>query len=624
MENETITSNPIGELIRKAEQDYRAGNTYISKHVSFDMLGILNRIDAYHFSQHTSGSQDSKGRDKPFANAVVSAENIWYRATDIDRGQIKVRATKIKDVVDAFLATVHIQEWMRKENFGMFLNEWGRALSRYCSAVVKFVEKDGELHRMVVPWQTIICDSVDFENNPVIEVLDLTEAQLLKREGYDKTMVEALCNAKTIRKLPDGSPKDTKSDYIRIYEIHGELPLSRLTKDTPAYKESDEDEYVQQMHAVSFTVSNDDKGNTIYNDYTLAKGKEKNPYLLTHLIKEDSRTLGIGPVEYLFDTQWMMNHSVKSIKDQLDLASKLIFQTADGTFVGQNALTAIENGDILIHKENMPLTQIENNSHDIASSQNFANQWLTLGNKTVGISESMQGGTAPSGTAWRQVEALLQESHDLFALMRQNKGLYLEEMFRKFIIPFVKKQMDTTDEVAATLESHEITKIDSRFIKNQSTTLVNKIIVDKALNGEVVTPEDQSLMTDIASQGLENALSDQGNVRYFKPDDGLSWKEQFKDLEWELEVDTTGENVDKDAVTTLNTILNFFAKKNGQPLSPEEKFALDKLYMQSGTVSPLEISSIPRSRVSPMQPQMQPQTPPVPTPAGGQPQGGVD
>lgn len=610
--NDTIIgANPVGELVRKQEQDYRSGNTYISKHVSFDMLETLNKIDAYHFSKHTSGSTDSKGRDKPFGNIVVAAENIWYRATDIDRGKIKIKATKTKDVIDAFLATIHIQDWMRKENFGIFLNEWGRALSRYGSAVVKFVEKDGELHRMVVPWQTIICDSVDFENNPVIEVLDLTEAQLRKKDGYDKEMVDALCDAQTTRKLPDGTPKDNKDDYIRLYEIHGELPLSYLTGE-----EKDEDTYVQQMHTISFVTTSDRDGNTVYGDYCLAKGKEKNPYLLTHLIKEDSRTLSIGPVEYLFEAQWMMNHSLKAIKDQLDLASKLIFQTADGTFVGQNALNAIENGDILIHKENMPLTQLANSSHDVSALQSFSSQWKVLGNEITGVSESMLGNAAPSGTAWRQVEALLQESHDLFALMRQNKGLYIEEMFRRFVIPHSKKKMDTVEEVSATLENHEINKIDSKYIKNQSTAVVNKIIVEKVLSGEAVTPEDQALMTQIAAQGLDAALKDQGNQRFFKPDDGLDWRAQFKDLDWEVDIDVTGENVDQNAVTTLNTMLMTLAKNPGLLQDPNVRLVWDKILMQTGTVSPLEIAPMPPQPV----PSLMQQEPmqPMGSPGGGQ------
>ena len=83
--------------------------------------------------------------------------------------------------------------------------------------------------------------------------------------------------------------------------------------------------------------------------------------------------------------------------------------------------------DILVHAENKPLTQLANSSHDITSLQNFAIQWKSLGNEINGVSESMLGNNPPSGTAWRQTEALLQESHSLFEIMTENKGLAIEE-----------------------------------------------------------------------------------------------------------------------------------------------------------------------------------------------------
>jgi hypothetical protein len=594
--NETSTGEcEIGELIRKSESDYKSGDTLISKYVSRNLYETLSKIDAYHYSRHTSGELDSLGRPKPFPNIVIAAENIWYRATDIDRKNIKIRATKGKDTINAFLKTIHLQNWMRKENFGVFLNEWGRILSRYGSAVVKFVEKGGELHRMVVPWQTLIVDSVDFDNNPVIEVLDLTEAQLRKREGYDKDIVDKLCNAKTSRKLIGGENKDNKSDYIRLYEIHGELPLSYLTG-----KEKDEEKYVQQMHVVSF-VAGKEKGK--FDDYTLISGKEKrSPYMITHLIKEEGQTLGVGPVETLFEAQWMQCHTAKAIKDQLDLASKLIFQTSDGTFVGQNALTAIENGDILIHALNQPLTQLANTSHDITSLQSFGSQWKVLGNEQTGVSESMLGNTAPSGTAWRQVETLLQESHDLFNLMKQNKGLYMEEMLREFVIPFNEKKMDTAEEISATLEAYDIDRIDAKYVKNMSIKVSNNIIKDKILNGQPVSPEEQAMITDSVAGKLKEGLSENGNQRFFTPDEipTKTWKELFKDSDDEVEVSVTDENQDADAMTTLNTLLMFFVKKQGQPLTPEEKMVLNKTLMLSGTVSPLELSSLPAPVPSPL------------------------
>lgn len=600
----------ICEMVRDLEQDYTFGKTKSSKYVEKSMYEDLCTIDAYLNSKHVSGPTDSLGREKPFFNIVTAAVNIWFRSTDIDTRNIKIKATKSGDVLAAFLATVHIQDWMRRENFAMFINDWGRALARYGSSVPKFVEKDGKLHCNVIPWQRLIVDPVDFENNIKVEILEYTEAQLYQQEGYDKEIVEKLCDAQSSRETIDGTDKDNKDNYIKLYEVHGLLPLSFLTD-----KEEDDDTYVQQMHVVSF-IAGKEKGE--FDDYTLIKGKEaKDPYMLTHLIKEDGQTLSIGAVQHLFEAQWMMNHTAKSIKDYLDITSKLILQTSDGTFLNNNALTAIENGDILIHKPDQPITQVNMNPSNITALQSYGNQWKALSNELTGISESMLGNTAPSGTAWRQVEALLNESHSLFEVMTENKGLYIVKMFTDYIIPHIKKRMDTSKEIAATLDEHDIKKIDAVFVKNISTEEVNRAVIETVLNGGAVTAEDQAALMATKADNYQKMLNDQGNQRFFVPSDvkDMTWKEVFKDLEWDLQVDVTGEGVDKDMATTWNTLLAFYAKKQGMPLTPYEKLAVNKILMQTGSVSPMEISAVSSS------PQPQPLVnnasgAPAPTPVG--------
>lgn len=246
----------IYDLVRKAEQNDQQGSTTISKYVTFDMRENIEKIDAYLNSKHISGDTDDMGREKPFFNIVTAAVNIWYRATDIDRKNIRIKASKAGDTVLSFLGTVHLQQWMRKSNFGQFLNEWGRSLVRYGSTVIKFVEKDGELYAEVIPWNRLIVDPIDFDANPRIEVLELTPAQLRKREGYDQEIVEKLIETKVTRETMEGQNKDNRSEYIKIYEIHGELPLSFLTG-----KDKDDDTYVQQMHVISFVEG---KGKGVY------------------------------------------------------------------------------------------------------------------------------------------------------------------------------------------------------------------------------------------------------------------------------------------------------------------------------------------------------------------------
>jgi len=600
----------VQELVREKEKNFTSGTeTTISKYVQFDLYENINRIDAYLNSKHISGSTDSKGREKPFFNIVTSAVNIWYRATDIDRKNIMFRATKKKQKVLALMASVLLTDWMNKNAFGQFLNEWGRTLSRYGSAISKFVDKGGELHAEVIPWSRIICDTVDFENNPKIEKLYFTPSQLRANKNYNQVYVEQILekNAGEARETPEGEAKDNMYDYIPVYEVHGELPLSYLTD-----KFEDEDEYVQQMNVVCFIESKDQDGKTYYEDFSLFKGPEsQDPYQLDHLIAEDGRSQSIGAVEHLFDAQWIVNDSAKKIKDQLELASKVFFQTSDGNFVGKNALSNMDNGDILITAKNEPLTQVNSSSHDITSLQGFQGQWQALGREINGISEAMASGEVKAGAAWRQTQALLNESHSLFELMTENKGLALENMLRKYILPNFKKKLDTSDEISTLLSEQQINQIDSIYLPKEVIKRVNQKKINTILSGQIYEPEQEELDTQDATMGLEKELKEDGNQRFIKPSEVASktWKEMLKDFEFEIEIDITGENKDKQgALATLGTALQVIAGMGGQPMPPEMKLVFNKILSLSGEISPLEINQVPTPQAQPTaQPQVQQQ-----------------
>jgi len=471
---------------------------------------------------------------------------------------------------------------MRRDGFGTFLNDWGRSLARYGSTVLKFVEQDGKLHAMVMPWSVMIVDTIDFENNIKIEKLQLTPAQLRANKNYDQEIVEELLTALESRELLDEQNQDDKDGYIELYEAHGELAKSLLTGE-----EKDDDTFVQQMHVITY-VKGKEKGE--FDDYTLVSGQEKkDPYMITHLIKEDGRTQSIGAVEYLFDAQWMVNHTSKAIKDQLDLASKLIFQTADQAYVGRNALSSIEQGDILVHDANKPLTQIANNSHDITSLQNYSQQWQTLAGEITSTPDAIRGNTMPSGTAFRQVAILNQESHSLFELMTENKGLDIETMMRIYVIPYLKKQFDTSKEIAALLDDYNLTQLDALYIPREAVKRFNDTTREQILNGEIPGQFDKVL----AEQEIKEELAPLGNQRFIKPSeiDDKTWKEVFKDLEWDVEVEVTGEASNKDAVlTTLSTVLQSIAGNPQLLQDPNARLVFNKILESTNAISPLELS----------------------------------
>lgn len=574
----------IYSFVRRQENWYKTGSTQIAKYVSHSLSETVQTIYAYLNSKHISGEQDSLGRDKVSFNIVIAARNIWFRATDLDRKHIVIRETDSDHVVSAFLATIKLQDWMRRERFGVFLNDWGLVLAGFGSAVSKWVMKDGTLIPSVVPWNKIICDAVDFDGNPKIEIFEYTPAQLREKADYDQTIVDSLIQSLTVRMNINGELVDVKPDFVKVYEVHGRFPKSFISG-----KEEDKTKYEQQMHVISYTKSSV-RGK--YDNFALFQGYEaEDPYRKDDLIKEDGRTLAIGSVEHLFQSQWMVNHSAKAIKDQLDLASKLIFQTSDPAFVGVNVLSNIETGQILMHKLNEPLSAVPNGSHDVGSLQSYMNQWKALGQEINGVSDSMIGVRPKAGTSWKLNNQQLEESQALFDLMKQNKGLAIEDMLREKIIPYIKRyKLTDTKEIVATLESHQIKKIDSMYVPEEATKRFNKKVID-----HVLSTGTRPIGIDLKAEmdQVQNEVDQSGNVRFFKPSEikSKTWKTIFKDLEWNVEVDVTGEESDTNAILqTLNTALQIVVNP-GYANNPQAQMIVNKILLSTGRVSPLEINS---------------------------------
>lgn len=602
MDNETIH-----EIVRQAEANYLDNTAKIGEHVEWSMHDTIETIFAYLNSRHISGSQDALGRDKPFFNIVSAAVNIWYRATDLDRKDVVVVPDKTSNVAGAFLATILLQDWMKKTNFGKFLNSWGRVLAQYGSAVVKFVEKDGELYPAVIPWNRLIVDPIDFNSLPKIEKFYKTPAQLKNMAtkghpdymGYNMEIVEELIeNNSNTRKDLDGQQKDNQDNFIELYEVHGELShATYLQGKGQDPKDEDYEYFYQQMHVITWVATKEGKKN----DYTLYCGKEKkDPYMITHLIEEDGRTLAIGAVEYLFDAQWMMNHTMKQWKDQMDLASKLVFQTADTNFVGKNVISNIETGDIMIHSMNRPIEMFPNSGHDITNLKAFSDQWKILSQEVTSTPDAVRGNTLPSGTPYSLGAYTGSQALSLFEVMTENKGLYLEEMLRHFVIPHLKTKINTQEEVVAILEDADLQKLEAMYVPRKAIKDFNKKFKEQLLEGSVPSPYNPQEAEAQVRKELSSTTE-----KFFSPGE-ITWSEVLKDIEWKLDVQITNEQQDKQALfQTLTAVLQTLATNPLVLQDPNAKMVFNKILYHTGMVSPIEINKPAPQPPTPEQPQPQ-------------------
>lgn len=599
----------VHETVRLAERNFLQLNTRLGKYVNWSMHETLETIDAYLSSKHISGPYDSLGREKPFFNIVVAAANIWFRATKIDRKDIKFIPTNNSSVVLAFVANVMLQNWMNKERFGMFLNNWGRTLARYGSAVPKFVEQGDRLIPSVTPWNRLLVDPINFNAQPTIEKLYPSPSQLIDwatkgnpdYRGYNIEAARSLVKAQITRRTLDKTPKDILPEFIEVYEVHGKMD-SRLIQKEPDMNIPDEDiKYVQQMHAISFFQEQGQEG---YTDVVLYAGRErKNPSMLTHLQEEDGRTLGIGAVESLFDAQWMENHSVKNMKDALDIVSRMIFQTADTHFVGRNVLSAIESGDIFVHEKDKPLETVDNSKPDIQAIMNYREMWDNLAQERTATPDAMRGSNPPNGQPYGTTNLTTAQSTSLFEVMTENKGLHLEDIMREFVIPFLKKQLKHRKQVVAILDDAGISEIDSMYIPHEAIRRYNKRTVQQTLDyikdqstndGSKVSPI-QPFNPQQEQGSIKQNLATQGNKRFFVPDDidDKTWDELFDDFEWDsIKVEITSENGDKQLILqTLSTVLQTIASNPAILQDKNAAMVFSAILTQTNVISPLQLQT---------------------------------
>lgn len=570
----------LHNLIKKQVDNYTLLPVKINSYWDFNMYETTEKIEAYMAGKFTGDIYDAQGNKKFFDNITIAPRNKWKSATDIDRKNIRVKAKHGNDFYRPKIFTGLFRDWMDKVQFNKYLNQWGEVLATYSTAVTKVVEKNGELHVTVIPFNRLVVDPINFHANPKIEKLEFTPAQLRLNPSYNQDAVEKLIesHSSAYSQTLKGEDKDYNDTYIQLWEVHGEFPVSYLKlAENLEPTEKEKKTYAQQMHVISITQ--DKAGENEY--HTLYSGREsKDPYRIAHLVECFGRTLGLGPVELLFDAQEVVNTMNYKADRQLDLASKQFFQTDDASFEGTNVLTDLENGVVLRHQTNMPLTQVNNTSHDVNYLNVRADRAKMSAKEISNTPDVVMGNTLPSGTAWRQAEMLNQEAHDPFEYMLENKGNALEDLIREDVIPFLLKKLKKMDkETIGSFTPVELAIIDEAWVESVAAEQAAKLF----LEGKLIT---QQMLDDVKAP-IKAALARGGTERFLKSD---SWQEYWDGFEYEVEVEITGEASDKNAaLTTINSVLMMLAKNPQMMSDPTTRLLVSRALEESGTISPVEL-----------------------------------
>jgi hypothetical protein len=174
--------------------------------------------------------------------------------------------------------------------------------------------------------------------------------------------------------------------------------------------------------------------------------------------------------------------------------------------------------------------------------------------------------------------------------MTENKGLAIEDMMRTYVIPWIKKQLNSNEEIVANLNMYGIEQLDAMYVKNEAIRRENRRIISQVVNGEIALPADITK----AQGDIQSELKDLGGKRFYKPSE-INWQEEFKDFEWECVVDVTKEaSFSKENLATLTTVLQTIANNPTVLTNPNAKLLFNKILDITGAVSPIELQEVPQ------------------------------
>lgn len=554
-------------------------------HRQFNQHDLLEQIAAYTDSYYLSGMTDDLGRRKPFYNIVNKILHKQRTAEDIDTKDIKLSTTRPMHYAKSMLMTVANKKWMKETNFAKTLNEMTEFRGRDGGLLVKWVQD----HLEVVPLLTTITDPTDIQSGTKISEMKYNAAELLEmsKQGWEN-LQEAIIMCKEYKnddvQENGANPSD---DYITVYIVDGVMPKSYIDENAGEY------DYCRQMHVITLYSVEDDKGNDKTTGLTLfATELSKDLYKYLPYEKVSGRSLGRGMVEQSMESQMAVNESVINEKNTMDIASKAILTQPTGNGLNATNVLKVHDGVVLDYNIQAP-NLMQATPSSLGLHAGMQDRWMQQQAGETSVRD-VNTGNMPASATFRGMALQNQEANSLFELRREEMDIFLQEIYRDWVIPHLKKWVKTKDFLELELSSEEMQKV----LTDYAYKTARKVVDDKYFNGDYDDAPagtkflQMSLDTEIEADRVLNNLKTQGK-NWIKSD-----SKYLDGIEFELDILITGEQQMQQVylsnqVDALNTYL-----ANSQLIAqdPNAQRQLNQIFETMGLphIDPTEAQAVPQ------------------------------
>jgi len=426
-----------------------------------------------------------------------------------------------------------LYKFLKDSNFSKTLNDMGKTRPKYGGLLVKKHEHDGELDIEVVDWVNVDFNPTNIIDNIICETHYMSPAQFSSKDDVWYKVEEVL-------KLYAKQSKEKQSN-IEIKEYHGDFPESFY----PDNEEGSDYKYKRMSFKVA-CVGN----KKCLVDYSY---ETKNDY--KYLAWEEvGKSLGRGVVEEGFESQTWSNDAIITMKNAMELASKVILYT-DSQKISGNAITGVDHGHIFQMQKGDQLGQLNLAASSMPQYENLIGLWDTQYNKVSSTFDANTGEAPTSGTPYSQTALLNQVANSPFEYQREVWGIFLNEILNDWVKPHLKKKIMKKHYLVSEFDDKELTMIDESISEFEA----KKMLKEALLQGKVMSRQEYVE----AKEAIMGAFATIGSKREMDIPQG------YLDIEGNITANITGELKNKGAIlqsldNIMRTIVSSFNPNTGQ------------------------------------------------------------
>lgn len=505
----------IFDYVTSKETDYQK-EIEVNDSWRWGMKDHVTTSELYYNSQLKNGKDDFT----PVKNIVRSIINLQRHAEDLEVKDIQVYVDDPEkyEHLSFLVKKYHDDVYVWENNVDEFLDDlnnqriiFGGGLSKYRNLPVPEVSQLESI---------AFCNQKDLLGSPIGFLHEMSPDKLMAKKGWGDTANGATHTKEQFLRLWRAQEKN--EDDIKVYEVHGML------QERFADPLAEEFDYRYRVYIIAFYTPKDSDAKQGVILYTQ---EEENPFKLIQRDKIFGRALGFGGVEELFEAQVWTNYDVIRLQKMLDSAATTLLTTDDPTLKSRhpNGLKNLKNLSVVERTPGTTIGQIDTFPRNAQLFENSIVAWEQHAKDIGSATDVLQGKEPSAGTPFKSVEAQLQQGMSIHEFRRGQFAKHVEEIYRDWILPHIKKKVVSGKRFLSTLSVDELNMVADRMSENAWANESR----ERVLNGQdIFEGEKDMFIADFKEQFKKG-----GNKRFIE-----ILKNEFRDAPLAVKVNVAGKS----------------------------------------------------------------------------------